>query len=567
MISAPLIYFFKVTTNLSRHVGSWLHPPRLFLVFIICVLSQPLAAEFFSEDHSDQDFADTIEESFVAFRFNKTGDNFYRVMMTMDEIPYVNIAEVLERWMEMRVSCDVERRYCQGEMLHNKKIFWLDGEQLLYGNLVSDGAQVETKSLPKTALIEKENILWLRYDLWQEWLPVNIVWSVQSYKLNMQTIFPLKEQRKEIRERARLKQLQRQAQLKALEQTPAIETEKPYAGEMRYSILATQQENGERYLESIYEFGGDVAGGHLVLSGTANSRSGQTDLINFGRYQRIGQEHFHLLELGDTRFDRTLLAPSVEVNRGIRIDRSEQAFEGGSFELQSRTAPNAEIEFIINGFLQETLFADSDGNFEITQRLVSAGDRITLRFYFDDGSQSEQLIEIADDSNMIIKAGSWDGRFVAGETNAGDFVHAVARYGLVEDLSFAGHLYYIPIPSTPAADDQIQDPDYETVFSFDVGWRPFHGLAVLWEGSRQNESFNYSLRGTVSKWQNQTLLFESQKIEAQSLFNTGSIFTYTSLQSHSFEHILSLAPVSYTHLRAHETVLDIVCRLLLEKKN
>ena len=26
-------------------------------------------------------------------------------------------------------------------------------------------------------------------------------------------------------------------------------------------------------------------------------------------------------------------------------------------------------------------------------------------------------------------------------------------------------------------------------------------------------------------------------------------------------------PVSYTHLRAHETVLDIVCRLLLEKKN
>ena len=27
------------------------------------------------------------------------------------------------------------------------------------------------------------------------------------------------------------------------------------------------------------------------------------------------------------------------------------------------------------------------------------------------------------------------------------------------------------------------------------------------------------------------------------------------------------ASVSYTHLRAHETVLDLVCRLLLEKKN
>ena len=30
--------------------------------------------------------------------------------------------------------------------------------------------------------------------------------------------------------------------------------------------------------------------------------------------------------------------------------------------------------------------------------------------------------------------------------------------------------------------------------------------------------------------------------------------------------VLQFGPVSYTHLRAHETVLDLVCRLLLEKK-
>ena len=29
---------------------------------------------------------------------------------------------------------------------------------------------------------------------------------------------------------------------------------------------------------------------------------------------------------------------------------------------------------------------------------------------------------------------------------------------------------------------------------------------------------------------------------------------------------MPFGPVSYTHLRAHETVLDLVCRLLLEKK-
>ena len=31
--------------------------------------------------------------------------------------------------------------------------------------------------------------------------------------------------------------------------------------------------------------------------------------------------------------------------------------------------------------------------------------------------------------------------------------------------------------------------------------------------------------------------------------------------------VSSFRAVSYTHLRAHETVLDLVCRLLLEKKN
>ena len=31
--------------------------------------------------------------------------------------------------------------------------------------------------------------------------------------------------------------------------------------------------------------------------------------------------------------------------------------------------------------------------------------------------------------------------------------------------------------------------------------------------------------------------------------------------------VVVLESVSYTHLRAHETVLDLVCRLLLEKKH
>ena len=38
------------------------------------------------------------------------------------------------------------------------------------------------------------------------------------------------------------------------------------------------------------------------------------------------------------------------------------------------------------------------------------------------------------------------------------------------------------------------------------------------------------------------------------------------LRVHVDDVTLAWIPVSYTHLRAHETVLDLVCRLLLETK-
>ena len=38
------------------------------------------------------------------------------------------------------------------------------------------------------------------------------------------------------------------------------------------------------------------------------------------------------------------------------------------------------------------------------------------------------------------------------------------------------------------------------------------------------------------------------------------------LLQESADELRAACPVSYTHLRAHETVLDLVCRLLLEKK-
>src|SRR5664280_3053992 len=47
---------------------------------------------------------------------------------------------------------------------------------------------------------------------------------------------------------------------------------------------------------------------------------------------------------------------------------------------------------------------------------------------------------------------------------------------------------------------------------------------------------------------------------------TSSLPPSPSLRSRMLGATRWVVPVSYTHLRAHETVLDLVCRLLLEKK-
>eukprot|EP00657_Telonema_sp_P-1_P008283 TRINITY_DN29167_c0_g1_i1.p2 TRINITY_DN29167_c0_g1~~TRINITY_DN29167_c0_g1_i1.p2 ORF type:complete len:117 (-),score=31.71 TRINITY_DN29167_c0_g1_i1:28-378(-) len=48
--------------------------------------------------------------------------------------------------------------------------------------------------------------------------------------------------------------------------------------------------------------------------------------------------------------------------------------------------------------------------------------------------------------------------------------------------------------------------------------------------------------------------------------NPGVMAGVAGVANHVTRMQLVSVPVSYTHLRAHETVLDLVCRLLLEKK-
>ena len=55
-------------------------------------------------------------------------------------------------------------------------------------------------------------------------------------------------------------------------------------------------------------------------------------------------------------------------------------------------------------------------------------------------------------------------------------------------------------------------------------------------------------------------------VELVHLYIEGDEAAFETLLLRHKRKVWSHISVSYTHLRAHETVLDLVCRLLLEKK-
>ena len=111
---------------------------------------------------------------------------------------------------------------------------------------------------------------------------------------------------------------------------------------------------------------------------------------------------------------------------------------------------------------------------------------------------------------------------------------------------------------------------------------------MLWRGSSLGQTTNYAntpcvlnknLECPENGWTNSTFRRKIQVMRAHAV-RSGCVGERTGVEEQrarngpwgrgpvSCDIVVAAGPgpVSYTHLRAHETVLDLVCRLLLEKK-
>ena len=107
-----------------------------------------------------------------------------------------------------------------------------------------------------------------------------------------------------------------------------------------------------------------------------------------------------------------------------------------------------------------------------------------------------------------------------------------------------------------------------------AGWREIFYVLLgsattgfIWFGVRQGETLHPEYKRVFSR---KTILGGFIEVAKNKIcllstlmagFMIGAFYSFLMSSPQIFKD-----PVSYTHLRAHETVLDLVCRLLLEKK-
>ena len=85
---------------------------------------------------------------------------------------------------------------------------------------------------------------------------------------------------------------------------------------------------------------------------------------------------------------------------------------------------------------------------------------------------------------------------------------------------------------------------------------------------RTSKNFGFIELNDGSFFKNLQIVFEEglDNFNDIAKLSVGSAISAEGVLTESLGAKQPFEPVSYTHLRAHETVLDLVCRLLLEKK-
>ncbi|MGK5095037.1 hypothetical protein WDW89_23885 [Deltaproteobacteria bacterium TL4] len=511
-----------------------------FLVLCVLAFSSALAEETASETDLSSSESPAYYEGFIAFQVRKNqGNSFYRVMMDQEEHPYIDMEDALFHWMEMRGSCDVETRHCIAESPIKKHTYQINGKTFQ----LQSTALEDPLSFPAEGLIFVEDKMWLRYDLWEQWVPVTVSWSLSQFFLRFIPQYPPLKDVTQQREELRKKYLKNKVERERIESIPPLAPTDIFRNELRYRLQYSQeltrlQEEGVRaqFSDFFYEYNADYLEGTLQGSGSFTQIESQKQIENIDfsqwRYTRLGQKYFHLFEMGDLRLSETLIVPSLMLKTGFRLQRLEPEQGVGILNFSGFAPIGTEVELYHNGLLVAFtkvqplpeskldvlgLFdaADGTGIYEFQDVHVSGGGVLSLNYYYPDGFSKEEIIRIAPDNGRILAPKNWDAQFYYGDAPSGEIAHVDFRYGLLSNGSMGLHFYqlYDELQSLMVGVDQFMG-----IAGVDLAYRPFYGLTLLAEKLQSEISTDYGVLVNISYFNPHVIELEARFLDPLSPF-------------------------------------------------
>jgi hypothetical protein len=397
---------------------------------------------------------------------SERGNSFYRVMTDREERPYLNIKEFSEQYLDMSsVNCDAGRKHCQATMQPKGDIFWIDGSSSQYGDYDKGTAD---EKIPDGAFVVQDGICWLRYDVWQKWLPLTATWSRSSYYLSVIPEFKLLAERKRLRDQEVEGATATKRQKEIIEKAEAIKPDDLFRPELKYHGSLREYPTQKVGGDFNYDLNVDMLRGTFQTGGPISYDKGPG--TDFGRpywvYRLQDQGWFYLMEVGDTYFEESnMLLPNISAQNGFRFETRQMVYGSGRISVNGRAQQNTTVDLYRDGLYMDTVKVGSDGRYVFDNIVVSSNSRLIAKLYFPDGSEEVRDVVLSDDNGMIIPKGEFQERVFTGDTLYGRMNYTALRYGLFNNFTIGVHpMFFENSEHASGMADVAMRPLPDTVF-------------------------------------------------------------------------------------------------------
>lgn len=456
---------------------------RMLILFFVYLISSTLIYPQKYDVHNIDRTQPELNEAFIMITVtSERGNSFYKVLTDNKERPYLNVSDFMEQYLDFTsVECDTISKHCQGTMQPNGNLFWIDGRQSEYGD--SDQGPSGEK-IADGALIVQDGSCWLRYDVWQKWLPLTATWDYRAYYLSIIPEFKLLSERKKIREQEIELSNSVKREKDAIQNLEPIKPKNLFRPELKYHSSLRKYPNQDTGWDFNYDANIDILRGTFQTGGPVTYDRGPG--WNTGRpywlYRLRDQDWFYLMEIGDTYFEESnLLLPNISGTNGFRFDSREMVYGAGRISVNGRAQQNTTVDLYRDGVYLGTVVTGTDGRYVFDDVIVNSSSRLVAKLYYPDGSEEIREIVLSDDNGMIIPRGEFQERIFTADTNYGRMNYMGLRYGLLDNVTVGVH---------PISFANSQHASFMT----DLAMRPIPNTVFLGQGMFTGKNIDRAFR-------------------------------------------------------------------------